>query len=300
MVPTVKNTAKTFGVLCLSAGAGLFLYWTMFLLSNFLRVQRFGTEIPNVNFSTGVIGAVCVALLTLGLISLKSKSTSTLVMVRTAQGRVGSIVKADYSAIQLSGNHMKLGVKTVSELPQLKKHRRLKYFVGVAAIAVVVSGYFLTALLMGFTLQGIMFAGSSPLMVVSSQSMKPALNYGDLILMKGERVDDVSVGDIIAFNVPSPYDQVASSPTVHRVVEKLSENGEIYFKTKGDGNANADAWIVPAGNVVGVYTQNKIPYLGSLVIFLKSPPGLSSLILVFALVFFYSYYKKKESHKNAE
>jgi signal peptidase len=292
----VKNTAKTFGILCLSAGTGLLLYWTMFLLSNFLRVQRFGIEIPNVNLSTGIIGAICAALLTLGTISLKSKSTSTLVMIRTAQGRVGSIVKADYSAIQLKANHMKLGVKTISEMPPFRKHRKLKYIAGIAAISTVVSGYLLTGLLMGFTLQGII-AGGSPLMVVSSQSMQPALNYGDLILMKGEIVDSVGVGDIIAFNVPSPYDKVAASPTVHRVVEKLSQNGEICFKTKGDGNADVDEWIVPAGNVVGVYTQNKVPYVGSLVIFLKSPLGLASLTLVLAVVFLYGYYKKKESHK---
>ena len=134
MVPTVKNTAKTFGILCLSAGTGLFLYWTMFLISNFFRVQSFGVEIPNVNLSTGIVGAVCVALLTLGVISLKSKSNSTLVMVRTAEGRVESIVRADYGAIQLNGSHMKLGVKTLSDMPQLKRHRRLKYIVGIAAL----------------------------------------------------------------------------------------------------------------------------------------------------------------------
>jgi signal peptidase len=127
--------------------------------------------------------------------------------------------------------------------------------------------------------------------------MQPALNYGDLILMKGESVDSVDVGDVIAFNVPSPYDKVASSPTVHRVVEKWKENGEIYFGTKGDGNSDADAWSVPAENVIGVYAQFKLPYVGSLVIFLKSPLGLASLALALALVCVYSYYNKKVRHK---
>ncbi len=269
----------------------------MFLLSNFLRVQRFGTEIPNVNLSTGIIGAICAALLTLGVISLKSKSTSSLVMIRTDEGRVRSIVRADYSAIKMQASHMKLDVNTVSKLPTLRKHGKMKYFVGVAAIVLMVGSYIGSGVLMGFTLQQVIVGGSSPLMVVSSQSMQPALNYGDLILMKGEDADKVIVGDVIAFNVPSPYDKVASSPTVHRVVEKWSENGEIFFETRGDSNANADAWIVPAKNVIGVYTQSKVPYLGSVVIFLKSPLGVALIALVLAFVFLYGYYKKKESCK---
>lgn len=269
----------------------------MFLLSNFIRVQRFGTEIPNVNFSTGIIGVVCVSLLTLGAISLRSKTTATLVMVRTAEGRVSSIVQTDYSAIQLKANHMKFGVKTVSEMPRLRKRGKMKRLVGVAALAALVSSYPLTAVAMGFTLQQVIVAGRSPLMVVSSQSMQPALSYGDFIFVRGEKAENLGVGDIIAFNTPSPYDRVASSPTVHRVIEKWSENGEIYFKTKGDSNSAADAWIVPAENVVGVYTQFKVPYVGSFVIFLKSPLGLVSLTSVLAFVFLYGYYKKKEKNK---
>jgi signal peptidase len=269
----------------------------MFLLSNFLRIQRFGTEIPNVNLSTGIIGGICAALLTLGTISLRSKSTATLVMVRTAEGRVGSIVKADYSAIQLKAGTMELGVKTAARIPLFRNHRRIKYFVGVAALVLMVSSYLMTGVLMGFTLQQVVLAGSSPLMVVSSQSMQPALSYGDLILMRGKEASNVAVGDVIAFSVPSPYDKVAASPTVHRVVEKWSENGEIYFKTKGDNNSEADAWIVPSENVIGVYAQSKVPYVGSAVIFLKSPLGLATLALILALVFVYGYYKKKESRK---
>ncbi len=269
----------------------------MFLMSNFMRVQRFGIEIPNLNYSTGIIGAVCTALLAFGAISLRSKTPSTLAMARTAEGRISAIVQTDYNKIQLKANHMKLGPKTVSKMPQLRKRGRMKFIAEIATLAVLVSSYPLTALAMGFTLQQVVIAGSSPLMVISSQSMQPILSYGDLILMRGEKAENLGTGDIIAFNVPSPYDKVASSPTVHRVVDKWSKNGEIYFKTKGDSNSDADAWFVPAENVVGAYAQFKIPYVGSLVIFLKSPLGLASLILGLALVFLYGYYKKKEKHE---
>ena len=270
----------------------------MFLLSNFLTVQRFGTQIPNVNLSTGIIGAICVALLTLGVVSLRSKSPSTLVMVRTDDGTVSSIFRTDYRTIQLRANRVQLPARAIPQMPRFGHHRKLKYFVGIAVVAAIASSYLGTGLAMGFTLQEIVVAGSSPLMVVSSQSMQPALNYGDLILMRGEPASSVAIGDVIAFNVPSPYDKVAASPTVHRVIGKWTENGEIYFTTKGDGNAKADAWVVSAENVIGVYTQSKIPYVGSLVIFLKSPLGITSLALVFALVFLLGYFRKMRVKKN--
>jgi signal peptidase I len=266
----------------------------VFLISNFMRVQRFGIEIPNLNYSTGVIGAVCTALLAFGTISLRSKTPTRLAMARTAEGRISAIIQTDYSKMQVKAYQIKPGPKTVSTMSQLRKQDRIKFIAETATLVLLISIYPLAALSMGFTFQQVLFAGSSPLMVISSQSMQPTLSYGDLILMRGGKTEDLRMGDIIAYKVPSPYDKVASSPTVHRVVDRWSENGEIYFKTKGDGNAEADSWIVPAENVLGAYAQFKIPYAGSLVIFLKSPLGLAFLILGLALVLLYGYYKKRE------
>jgi signal peptidase len=196
--------------------------------------------------------------------------------------------------MQLKPNQINRDTKTLSAISQLRKYDKIKFLAETATLALLISSYPLAALSMGFTFQQIIFSGSSPLMVISSQSMRPTLEYGDLILMKGSKTEDLVTGDIIAFKVPSPYDRVASSPTVHRVVGKWSENGEIYFKTKGDGNSEPDSWTVPADNVLGTYAQLKIPYVGSLVIFLKSPFGLALLILCLFLVFLYGYYKKRE------
>lgn len=99
------------------------------------------------------------------------------------------------------------------------------------------------------------------------------------------------MGDVIAFNVPSPYDGVAQSPTVHRVVEKLTENGETYFKTRGDNNPDEDPWSVPAGNVIGKYA-GKVPYIGLVVLFLKSPLGLALIAILIASSLIYSYSKR--------
>lgn len=290
----MRDTTKAFGVFCLSSSTGLFLYWTMFLVSNFLKVQRFGIEIPNVNISTGVVGAVSVALFALGIISLRSKTCKTLVLVRKPQGKVGSILRADYASTYKKAGQSGSNLKSAIEAPKPRRYLRTKHTLGFvllmnACIIAMTTGYVLTGLAMGTF---------SPLMVVCSQSMQPTFNYGDLIVIRGGPAENVEVGDIIAFNVPSPYDQLAASPTVHRVVEKWTENEKVYFKTKGDSNPSADSWEVPAENVVGRYTQFKIPYVGSVVIFLKTPLGVTFLISAVASVFLYSYYKKKGKNES--
>lgn len=276
---------KAFGVFCLSSSTGLFLYWTMFLISNFLRVQRFGVEVPNINFSTGIIGGISVALFTFGVISVRAKTCKRLVLVRDAQGKVGSILNAEYASPPKKAELSTFNPGFAIKAPTLRKHLKNKHIIYAAVLTAIVTGYALTGIAMGTF---------SPIMAVSSLSMEPTFNYGDLIIIRGVLTENVQVGDIIAFNVPSPYDRLASSPTIHRVVERWTENEKVYFRTKGDGNPTADQWKLPAENVVGVYAQLKFPYMGSVVIFLKTPVGVSLLGLAVASVFLYGYYKKRE------
>jgi signal peptidase I len=250
-----------------------------------MRITRFGVEIPNINTSTGIIGAVCVALFAFGIISVRSKPCKTLVMVRNADGRVASILQAEHDITKGKTKHLRPETKSGIEAPQTMKHNKVKYALGGAALTAPILGYALVALMMGTYL---------PLMTVSSQSMQPTFNQGDLIVLRGEQVENIALGDIVAFNVPSPYDKLASSPTVHRVVEKWTENEETYFKTRGDNNNDVDTWEVPQENVVGEYAQFKIPYIGFIVIFLKTPLGLALLVLTVIFAFVYDNYKKKK------
>ncbi len=285
----MRNSTKAFGIFCLSSGIGLFLYWTMFLISYFLRITRFGVEVPNINASTGIIGAVCVALFTFGIVSVRLKPTkNTLVLVRNAEGKVSSILQAERGMTQGKAKCTTIEVKSAMEAPQPRKLGKPKSILLIALLTAPVIGYASIALILGTY---------SPFMAVSSQSMQPTLNYGDLVVMRGEQAENIRLGDIIAFNVPSPFDKLASSPTVHRVVEKWTENDEIYFKTRGDYNNNADAWDVPAENVVGEYTQFKIPYMGFIFLFLKTPLGLALLALTVAFAFVYDHYKKNWKHE---
>jgi signal peptidase I len=285
----------TFGALCLSSATGLSLYWMMFLISNFALMLRYGLTTPTVYLSTGIIGSVSVALCLIGIVSVRetlpAKPVKTLVLVRNAQGRVVSINQTE---LPKSINQAELAkVKPNSEAPQQGRHGKAKAVVSGLALTAVVLGFYISMMTMsGYTIQDVTGGMFSPFMAVSSQSMQPILNYGDLILVKREKAENIEVGDIIAFNVPSPYDKVAPSPTVHRVVEKGSENGEIYFKTKGDNNCDKDPWNVPAQNLIGKYV-GKAPYIGMAVLSLKSLYGQALIAALLAASFIYSHSKKR-------
>ena len=107
------------------------------------------------------------------------------------------------------------------------------------------------------------------LAVVLSASMEPALPQGALAVTVKVDADKIKVGDIIAFRSEENPDITTS----HRVVEILTDDGELLFRTKGDANEEADAISVAASNVVGKVCFD-IPCVGYVTWFVKSPPGL--------------------------
>ena len=88
--------------------------------------------------------------------------------------------------------------------------------------------------------------------VVLSASMEPALPQGALAVTMKVDPDKVKVGDIIAFRSEENPDITTS----HRVVEILTDNGEILFRTKGDANEEADLQLVPSKMVSGKVVFN--------------------------------------------
>jgi len=86
-----------------------------------------------------------------------------------------------------------------------------------------------------FSIQGtmfIIFRTDSPLRAVSSNSMKPTFERGDLIFIKGvDSLSEIKIHDIIV------YQDMSGKPIVHRVVN-ISQDNKI--TTKGDANSNND------------------------------------------------------------
>jgi signal peptidase len=134
----------------------------------------------------------------------------------------------------------------------------------------------------------------SPLMVVSSGSMIPTLNVGDIIIVRGIDPQAVTVGMIIIFHSPYEYDM----PIVHRVVAVDNQGSTVSFETKGDNNPGPDGWRVPAQNLMGVFVA-KIPYVGLLSLELRGPLGITLIILLIALIITIEYRESKPSSETA-
>jgi signal peptidase len=77
------------------------------------------------------------------------------------------------------------------------------------------------------------FDNPLPFFVIYSDTMTPALNVNDLIIIgDGNMFNSTHVGDIIVFNKPAGEDRVI----VHRISEITSENGKRVIITKGDAS----------------------------------------------------------------
>lgn len=91
---------------------------------------------------------------------------------------------------------------------------------------------------------------------VASGSMSPKIKKGDVALIEkiGDDYDTLKKGQVIAFK----YEGVI---VVHRLVNIIKDNGEYYFYTKGDANAEEDNFVIKENMILGV-VNHKISYIG--------------------------------------
>ncbi len=159
---------------------------------------------------------------------------------------------------------------------------------------------------------GLALGTGLPIVTVSSQSMVPTLNVGDIVIIKGE--ETYGTGDIIVFK------GWESDPIIHRVVAAAEGNnvakldgwnemtdqfvaqmaygrGKIYI-TKGDNNPRCDQCVnrlpVEESEVYGKAVA-KIPYLGWVKIlvidwFVNDP--IVGIVILFVVGVTYYVYKK--------
>ena len=107
-------------------------------------------------------------------------------------------------------------------------------------------------------------------MIVLTDSMYPVIESGDLIICNTAEADEIRVEDVISF-----YDPMGSGTSVvtHRVLEIVTEDGELSFRTKGDNNNAEDTALVPAENLIGIY-KSRIPKVGHVAMFMQTTTGL--------------------------
>ena len=70
----------------------------------------------------------------------------------------------------------------------------------------------------------------------------------------------------------------------------------MYFKTKGDANPNEDPWTLTSDHIIG-RVMFKVPFLGTTILFLRTPQGLVVLAILLVAWIVYSYVRGGGSGK---
>ncbi len=117
--------------------------------------------------------------------------------------------------------------------------------------------------------------GADESYVVTSDSMSPEIDGGDVVIVTERSPDQIEEGDVITFAPPGDDDR----RTTHRVVEVEQEDGQTQFITQGDANANPDPQPVTGDRVIGEVTLT-IPYFGRFIAFAQTWVGIVSLVIL--------------------
>ncbi len=128
----------------------------------------------------------------------------------------------------------------------------------------------LVSIVLAIIIASFLFVFFSPdydMRLVRSESMKPAINMGDMVIT-GPSGGEVEPGTIVTY-------QQGSELVTHRV---LSVDGDTLV-TKGDAVEDPDPWQVTLSDVKGVYLF-KIPYIGYLVNFISTKLGWFLVIIL--------------------
>ena len=112
--------------------------------------------------------------------------------------------------------------------------------------------------------------GVAPMVVLSgsmSGTAEDHIEVGDLIFTKQADIDELQVGDVVAF-------MDGSIVVTHRIVSISADRTE--FVTKGDANNTEDP-AVGEDAVFGLY-KGRVPGLGDFAMFLQKPLGMAVFI----------------------
>ncbi|MEM2109703.1 MAG: signal peptidase I [Candidatus Odinarchaeota archaeon] len=171
----------------------------------------------------------------------------------------------------------------------------------LAAIAILI-----TAIGVGYFSISAYLGSSTPIVVVTSESMHPVYWEGDILFVKYATPEEITIGTDIVFHATWIPDTDPNSdiPVVHRVVDKQFVDGEWYFWTQGvnpDTNPYPDPEPTPYSNVIGrvVFT---IPRIGLPLVILRPVAGylqylLITVVIILIVYIVYDYYKEGESEK---
>lgn len=128
--------------------------------------------------------------------------------------------------------------------------------------------------------------------IVTTDSMQPSINEGDIVIVKNGKKDKIRQGDVITFN---QNDEVIT----HRVIKNITEESNVEYITKGDNNNTEDTFKVKYDDVIGKVIIT-IPYLGKIISILDNKIIILILLLVILIIVFIKIEKNEKLENRRE
>ena len=117
--------------------------------------------------------------------------------------------------------------------------------------------------------------------IVKNNLTNQIKRYDLITLFKLPEENDLKVYDVVMY-------ETNGICVIHRIVaieEPDEKHSERYFLLQGDANQYPDKFPVKYSQMLGIYKNNRVPYVGSFVDFMQSPVGyLCILLIVFSCV----------------
>jgi signal peptidase I len=138
------------------------------------------------------------------------------------------------------------------------------------------------ACVLAFVLIATLFVGIAfgyrPL-VDHSDSMRPAIRAGDLLMTHAEPATSVRRGEIVSFNDPA----LGGRLVTHRVIAIHPAGSRLEFLTKGDANVAPESWSATRNAAVGVLLF-RVPAVGRTVAWVANPVVRTVVLALAALL----------------
>jgi signal peptidase len=85
---------------------------------------------------------------------------------------------------------------------------------------------------------------------VITGSMSPDYEVGEVVICKEVNIENLNEGQTIVYRGSSG--ELNGKFIMHNIVEKYTDNGELYFRTKGTQNAESDSQVVSRSQILGL------------------------------------------------
>ena len=130
--------------------------------------------------------------------------------------------------------------------------------------------------------------------IITSDSMEPSINHGDVIITKECKEEDLQTGDVITFE----QNQEVITHRIQKVEEDQTTKEKTYI-TKGDNNNMEDSENIKFSAIIGKCILT-IPYLGNIILVLENKLIILIIILIILILCFLKIQKQEKLENRRE